>query len=297
LDYIRDHPAIRWSLIYLGIAASLVGMLGVLGPSFAQKTLGLSSEDFVVVVLPLGVGIVMGILLLNAYGRLVPRRRVIEGGLIALGVLLAAMALSGRISLFLDQSVNGSGRPDLSLLTSLLSIVVAVAFFAGIAYAAVAIPAQTQLQEELPADVRGRVFGILNMLVSVASFAPILIVGPIADLLGTTNVLIIVAVLIVASGVSSIYLRGPLGAVERVSRASVGQHGDPFVEALRAEIAGPDTRLGGGAGSLFHGYGSGDPNRAADSTAEPGTADAAAAAPGTADPAGVASSANRDALD
>ena len=76
-------------------------MLGVLGPSFAQKTLGLEPEDFVVVVLPLGVGIVVGILLLNAYGRLIPRRRVIEGGLIALGILLAAMALSGRISSFL----------------------------------------------------------------------------------------------------------------------------------------------------------------------------------------------------
>ena len=49
-----------------------------------------------------------------------------------------------------------------------------------------AIPSQTQLQEDLPEDVRGRVFGVLNMLVSVASFLPIIIVGPIADLVGTT---------------------------------------------------------------------------------------------------------------
>jgi MFS family permease len=243
LEYIRDHREIRWSLIYLGIAASLVGVLGVLGPSFAQQTLGLSSEDFVVVVLPLGVGIVMGILLLNAYGRLIPRRRVIEGGLIALGALLATMALSGRISLFLGNSVTGRGLPDLSLLTSLLSIVVAVAFFAGIAYASVAIPAQTQLQEDLPEDVRGRVFGVLNMLVSVASFLPILVVGPIADLLGTTIVLVAVAFLISASGVASIYLRGPLRAVERDSRAVVGHRADPFIEALGAEVAGPEDFL------------------------------------------------------
>jgi MFS family permease len=234
LGYIRDHREIRWSLIYLGIAASLVGVLGVLGPNFAQKTLGLGPEDFVVVVLPLGVGIVMGILLLNAYGRLLPRRRVIEGGLIALGAFLAAMALSGRISSFLGNTATRTGV-DLSLVTSLLSIVVAVAFFAGIAYAAVAIPAQTQLQEDLPEDVRGRVFGVLNMLVSVASFLPILIVGPIADLLGTTIVLVVVAILIVASGIASIYLRGPLRAVERDSRATVGKDHDPFVTALGAE--------------------------------------------------------------
>jgi len=241
LDYIRGHRAIRWSLIYLGIAASLVGVLGVLGPSFAQKTLGLGSEDFVVVVLPLGVGIVMGILLLNAYGRLVPRRRVIEGGLIALGVLLAVMALSGRISAFLAASTTRSGLPDLSLLTSLLSIVVGVAFFAGIAYAAVAIPAQTQLQEDIPEDVRGRVFGVLNMLVSVASFLPILIVGPIADLLGTTIVLLLVAGLIAASGVASIALRGPLRVTERDSRAAVWTSRDPFVEALGAELGSPEA--------------------------------------------------------
>jgi MFS family permease len=234
LGYIRDHREIRWSLIYLGIAASLVGVLGVLGPNFAQKTLGLGPEDFVVVVLPLGVGIVMGILLLNAYGRLIPRRRVIEGGLIALGAFLAAMALSGRISSFLGSTATSTGV-NLSLLTSLLSIVVAVAFFAGIAYAAVAIPSQTQLQEDLPEDVRGRVFGVLNMLVSVASFLPILVVGPIADLLGTTIVILVVAILIAGSGIASIYLRGPLRAVERDSRATVGRDRDPFVTALGVE--------------------------------------------------------------
>ena len=239
LGYIRNHREIRWSLIYLGIAASLVGVLGVLGPNFAQKTLGLGPEDFVVVVLPLGVGIVMGILLLNAYGRLLPRRRVIEGGLIALGAFLAAMALSGRISSFLGSTATQTGV-DLSLLTSLLSIVVALAFFAGVAYAAVAIPAQTQLQEDLPEDVRGRVFGVLNMLVSVASFLPILIVGPIADLIGTTLVLVVVAILIGASGLASIYLRGPLRATERERRANVSADHDPFVNALGVELRAED---------------------------------------------------------
>ena len=54
----------------------------------------------------------------------------------------------------------------------------------------VAVPAQTQLQEELPEDIRGRVFGVLNMLVSIASFLPIIIVGPIADSVGTSAVVL-----------------------------------------------------------------------------------------------------------
>ena len=63
-----------------------------------------------------------------------------------------------------------------------------MAFATGVAYGFVAIPAQTQLQEELPENVRGRVFGVLNMLVSIASFLPIIAVGPIADLVGTSAV-------------------------------------------------------------------------------------------------------------
>jgi MFS family permease len=240
LSYIREHREIRWSLIYLGIAASLVGVLGVLGPNFARLTLGLGPEDFVVVVLPLGIGIVGGILILNAYGRLIPRRRLIEAGLVALGVLLAAIALSGQISRFFATAALDTGLPDLSLLTSLLSLVVAFAFFAGIAYSFVAIPSQTQLQEDLPEEVRGRVFGVLNMLVSVASFLPILIVGPIADVLGTTVVLMIVAIAIAVSGIASITLRGSLKPAERGSRYDVGNR-DPIAAALRAgEVPTPD---------------------------------------------------------
>ncbi|MFL5727460.1 MAG: MFS transporter [Chloroflexota bacterium] len=235
LRYIRDHREIRWSLIYLGTTASLVGVLGVLGPSFAEKTLGLKPEDFVVVVLPLGIGVVVGILVLNAYGRLLPRRRVIEASLVALGILLAAIAGSGQISNFISRATSATGLPDYSAATSVLSLVVGFAFFAGIVYAFVAIPSQTQLQEDLPEAVRGRVFGVLNMLVSVASFAPILIVGTIADWIGTTAVFVLVGLLVGVSGIASILIRGSLNPSESALRADV--HGpDPIATALGAEM-------------------------------------------------------------
>jgi MFS family permease len=209
IDFIRKNRTIGWSLVYLGITASLIGVLGVLGPDFAKETLGLEAKSFAVVVLPLGFGIVTGILLLNSYGKYAPRRRVIEGGLIALGILLAALSAAGPISRFL-QSRDAPGGVDLSAVTSLLAVVVVIAFFAGIAYGLVAIPSQTQLQEDLPEDVRGRVFGVLGMLVSVASFLPIIIVGPISDLVGTTAVIFIMSLGVLVTGVLSVLTRGPL---------------------------------------------------------------------------------------
>ena len=258
LSFIRGHHRVFWSLMYLGITASLVGVLGVLGPGFAKETLGLGAKDFAVVVLPLGFGIVTGILLLNAYGHLLPRRRVIEGGLICLGVLLALLAVSGPISRLL-QRADAPGGLDLSGVTSLLAVVVAIALLAGIAYAFVAIPAQTQLQEDLPEDVRGRVFGILNMLVSVASFVPIIIVGPISDVAGTTAVLLTVAVMVLVTGIASVTIRGPLSSTD-VHSAKDPRTVDPIAAALGADrpswseieaggrrsTSGPDVTAGGG---------------------------------------------------
>src|SRR5205085_48927 len=107
---------------------------------FAVTVLGLSEKDFVVIVLPLGAGLVLGILALNVYGKYVPRKRLIEGGLLALGIALSILGLAQRVQLI----ANGNGA------LSLLTVVMAVAFVAGVAYAFVAVPAQTQLQEELP---------------------------------------------------------------------------------------------------------------------------------------------------
>jgi MFS family permease len=74
---------------------------------------------------------------------------------------------------------------------------------AGVSYAFVAVPSQTALQEELPSDVRGRVFGVLNTLVSVASFLPIIIVGPVADIVGPSAVIVISSVGIATLGIVS----------------------------------------------------------------------------------------------
>lgn len=235
LAFIRVNRSIGWSLLYLGITASLIGVLGVLGPDFAKGALGLDPKSFAVVVLPLGFGIVTGILLLNQYGRVFPRRRVIEGGLIALGVLMACLSVAGPISRLLQRAGTPGGL-DLSVLTSLLAVVVGIAFLAGIAYGFIAIPAQTQLQEDLPEDVRGRVFGVLNMLVSVASFLPIILVGPISDVFGTAAVIFGVAIIVLVAGVASVLMRGPLRPSE--ARPAVDPHAvDPFAAALGADHA------------------------------------------------------------
>jgi MFS family permease len=153
--------------------------------------------------------------------------------MIVLGILLAALSAAGPISRLL-QRADVPGGLDLSILTSLLSVVVVIAFFAGIAYGLVAIPAQTQLQEDLPEDVRGRVFGILNLVVSVASFVPIIVIAPISDVVGTTAVIFVLAIAVVVIGVLSVVTRGPLQPTE-ARPASDPNAVDPITGALLSE--------------------------------------------------------------
>jgi MFS family permease len=186
IAYVRAHRQIAWSLAYLGIAASLIAVMGAIGPGFATDILQLRPQDFFFVMGPAGMGAVMGILFLNAYGRDLPRRLLIDGGLVAMGVTLIGLALVKPITVFLSpafQPIQQNLPEAISPIISLIAAVVVIAIAAGVEYAFVAIPAQTALQEDLPVEVRGRIFGILNTLLSVASFLPVLVAPAGADIL------------------------------------------------------------------------------------------------------------------
>jgi uncharacterized membrane protein YidH (DUF202 family) len=212
IAFVRTHRVIAWSLAYLGIASSLIGVLGAIGPGFAVDILGLTPENFFFIMGPAGLGAVLGILFLNSYGRSIPKRLVIDIGLVAMGITLILLAIIkpvasafGAATAPLEEAV-----PAIAPLISVIAIVAVVAVFAGLEYAFVAIPAQTALQEDLPPDVRGRIFGILNTLLSVASFLPVLLAPAVADILnlffidaGIPIVMAILGLLTLWAGVAS----------------------------------------------------------------------------------------------
>ena len=181
LAFVRRHRVIAWSLAYLGISSSLIGVLGAIGPGFAVDILGLEPENFFFIMGPAGLGAVVGILFLNSYGKNIPKRLVIDIGLVAMGITLVLLALIRPTASFFGAATAPIEDvvPAVAPLMSMIAVVVVIAVLAGLEYSFVAIPSQTALQEELPSDVRGRIFGILNTLLSVASFLPV-IAGPAA---------------------------------------------------------------------------------------------------------------------
>lgn len=180
---ISGNREVSRPLMHLAAAASLVGVIGVLGPNLAAS-LGLDPKNLIVVVLPLGLGVVAGVFGLRQFGKGVSRRRTAELGLIAFGLLALGISAVGPFG-------TAAGLP-------VIPLVVVLAFVAGSAYAITTVSAQTALFEHMPAAARGRIFGVLASIVSAASLVPILIAGPLADAISGPVVIGITAAAILA---------------------------------------------------------------------------------------------------
>ena len=84
------------------------------------------------------------------------------------------------------------------------------------------------------------------MLVSVASLLPIVVVGPIADVIGPSPVFFATAVVVGLWGIGSVIKRGPLSAAEVGARAGSSSSGapvDPMTAAtLPTDLAAVEAR-------------------------------------------------------
>ncbi len=214
LRVVRHDREVSRPILHQAAGASVAGVLGVLGPGLATSV-GLEPTQLAVVVMPLGIGVVLGVVGLRRFGGSVPRRQAAQGGLIALGLLISSLALVG----WLAGTLAGIGLP-------VVPLVVAVALGAGAAYAVVSVSAQTALLESMPADVRGRVFGMLASIVSAASLIPTLVAGPLADRVTAPTVIGVAGLAVVGLGLWSALRFGPTGGW-RAARSGPGNSAGP----------------------------------------------------------------------
>ena len=192
--YLRQTPLVTWAMIYIALTYTLVAIAGALAPGFVREVLKLGERNVVVLVGPAGVGVVVGLAALNIVGDRIGRSHVIGAGLLVTAAALATLAAARPFAEVFSESQFGGGLG--AALPFFIAIVSVTTFVFGLAYAFITVPAMTLLQESLRDDIRGRVFGVLNVLVSIFSFAPLIVVGPIADVWGVAPVFVIAAVVV-----------------------------------------------------------------------------------------------------
>lgn len=192
--YLRRSPQVAWCLVYVALTYTLVAVAGALAPGFMREVLGTDERNVLIIVAPAGIGVVAGIGLLN-----VVRSRIGYPHAIGVGLVLASVALFGLAGARPAAGIFRRAAESAELGEAFPFFVITVAaigFAFGIAYAFITVPAMTLIQEQLHDEIRGRIFGVLNVMVSVFSFLPLVIVGPIADVWGVAPVFVAFAVIV-----------------------------------------------------------------------------------------------------
>jgi dTMP kinase len=154
LKFIRSQPMVRGTMV--GIAGGLLGggAMVPLGPSFASKVLGGGSAGFGVLMTALGFGVGIGVPTLSWLQRRLPHERVFFAAVVVTGVGIIAAALTSSFSFAIP-------------------VVAVVGAAAGSAY----VTGFVLLQEQVPDEMRGRIFGALYTIVRLCLLAS-LTVGP-----------------------------------------------------------------------------------------------------------------------
>jgi MFS family permease len=221
LVFLRGDREVGWAMVHLTVGSTLMLVVAMLAPNFVVSVLGIAVEDVVYIMAPAGVGMLLAALALQHVASRVRKGVLIQFGLGAVGVGMLLVGLIpplwqvlpwtravdavdvptqlGAVPLpLINASINlvvGLHEPDMR---SLITAIMAVTLIAGMGFACIIVPAQTILQERAPVDSRARIFAVQLMLGSVASVLPLLFIGGIADLVGTTWVFLGLGLVVLA---------------------------------------------------------------------------------------------------
>ena len=202
MKLIRGKLPVLTSIIILAGVQVIIGIIASLAPGFFEKTLRINATDAsYIVVIPLGLGIVIGGMILGKIGDRLIRRRLVSRAILFSGLLFFFEGISPIFSPAI-RYFHIHPKP-LSFLTQLplSTVLIAGSFLLGIAMVSILVPSQTVLQENTPEKDRGKVFATLGVAMGGLSLIPVLLSGFLADVFGTTPIFIGIGGIIILIGV------------------------------------------------------------------------------------------------
>jgi len=161
LAFVRRHQVVRYALYKLFVATAAIAIVSLLAISYAEQVLKIGEKNFGYLIFAVAAGMFVGMGLLERLRRVMNKGTIVIVSFIVSGLALVAI---GQVS-------------DLYL--ALLSI-----FVLGVGNIFITSSIQTILQQHIPRQIRGRVFGIQNMLINSAFVFPVIIAGWLADIYG-----------------------------------------------------------------------------------------------------------------
>lgn len=189
-ELVTAHRQRFFSILQLTITQAVVSILVTLAPALSLALLHIPLQQAShVLIIPVGIGMVLGVLLVNVVARKRDKTLVIQVCLVIAALTLTLLGLSGQ----LYRLYHGNTVVPVASIAVIVSMLMLVL---GLINAMISAVAQTLLQESTSDDNRGKVFASLNMMINLAATAPILIAGLLASLISVTKVLTLLGALL-----------------------------------------------------------------------------------------------------
>ena len=182
-EFIRRNQVVRYSLLKLFVAASAVATLSVLAISYSSDVLKIGEKNFGYLIIVIGAGMLVGMFTLEKLRHYFKLGTIVVASFLMSGLVLISLAF-----------VN-------DLKVALLPI-----FLLGLGNIYITSSIQTILQHKVPRQIRGRVFGVQNMLVNSAFTLPVVLFGFIADLWGILFAISVLGAAVFLMGVAGLFL-------------------------------------------------------------------------------------------
>ncbi len=176
-EFIRRNTVIRYSLTKMMVITSGLAVVCMLAIQFAEQYIGIGAKNFGLLVIFAGAGMLLGMYLLGGLSHYFKKSMIVFLGFLSSGSALILLSV-----------------------TRSLYLAILYCFVLGFGNILINATLQTIIQHKTPRSLRGRVFGIQNMLINFAFTVPVVVFGTLADWLGLNIAIMILGALILMSG-------------------------------------------------------------------------------------------------
>lgn len=191
----------------IGILATVQGVIGILAvlvSPYMETVLHIHATDSsYVLMLPLGLGMVVGAFTIGRFATKFPKRLLIIPAITMVGILFVSMGIIPVVGELIRSAEFPSRiiRPRFFFHVPSVSLIFALgAFLMGIFTVLIIIPAQTILQESTPEAIRAKVSSVLVVLMNLFAAIPVILTGALADLFGVIPIFMALGTLIFLVG-------------------------------------------------------------------------------------------------
>lgn len=187
-QYLTRDKDVRFVARMFFLLWSAAGAVYVVIIVFVQRTLGTITQDLGLLAMFLGIGLLSGSLIYGRFGERLSKIRVIFVSLAASGIVLSLFAVS------------------LEVFASIL-FASGLSFILGLTISPIIISSQTLIHEVIDKNLRGRIFGSLEIVAHLAFLLFMLLGSFLAEKVGHFWIILFVGVLLAIVGVGAIILR------------------------------------------------------------------------------------------